>query len=488
MNWCARPGWPRRALSAAAATLALAGCAAGPEFIRPPSPDVDRYTPQPLPAATAGSDVPGSAPQRFQPGTDVPAQWWKLFGSRSLDALVMAALETNPSLQAAQAALRVAQETVRIQQGAFWPSAQAVITPSRQKVADVIASPLASNETVFNLHTAQLTIGFVPDVFGANRRQVESLEAQAEAQRFLRDAAYVALTANVVVAAIQEASLRGQIAATRESIRIAAEQLELARRQLKLGAIAAAGVVAQESALAQIRTALPPLQKQLALQRAALTALAGRLPQDEIGERFELADLQLPIEVPLSLPSRLVEHRPDVRAAEAQLHAASAQIGVAAANLLPQFNLTASTGNIATSFSQLFSAGNMFWNVAAGAMQPIFQGGALRAKKRAAEAAYEQVAAQYRSTVVSAFQDVANTLAALDADAEALGAAVDAERAATQSLALAQRQQQLGDISYLALLAAEQTYHQAIIGRVQSQASRLSDTVALFQALGGDAQ
>lgn len=463
--------------------LGLSACAVGPDFHRPAAPEADRYTAAPLPAADAAS-APDA--QRYLPGADVPAQWWRLFHSPELDALVRQALQANPTLQSAQAALRAAQENVRAQQGAYYPSVQASYNPARQKIAPALASPLASNATFYNLHTAQVTVGFVPDVFGANRRQVESLEAQADAQRFQLEAAYVTLSSNVVAAAIQEAALRAQRAATEETIRVAQEQLEISRRQLALGAIAEAAVIAQEAALAQAQATLPPLAKQLAIQRDLLTALVGRLPHEELTQRFELASLQLPAELPLSLPSKLVEQRPDVRIAEAQLHQASAQIGVAKANMLPQFNLTASTGNVSEKvLGQLFSSSNAFWSVAATVTQPIFQGGTLLHRKRAAEALYDQAAAQYRATVLAAFQNVADTLHALQADAEGLRTARVSEAAAGKSLEIARRQMALGDISYLALLSAEQAYQTAVITRVQAQAAQLADTAALFQALGG---
>jgi NodT family efflux transporter outer membrane factor (OMF) lipoprotein len=314
---------------------------------------------------------------------------------------------------------------------------------------------------------------------------VESLQGLAESQRFLLEATYVTLTSNVVAAAVQEASLREQIAATKEIIGISSKSLELLRRQLALGYVAGLDVAAQEAAFAQVQAALPPLQKQWEQSRNLLSTLAGRFPSDYQQENCELATLHLPQDLPVSLPSKLVEQRPDVRAAEEQLHAASAQIGVAIANRLPQFTIGAAYGGVATDFTKMFNAANPYWLVAGNVAQTLFAGGTLLHRQRAAEAAFEQAAAQYRSTVITAFQNVADTLYALQSDAESLKAAVFAERAAKVTLDLTLKQQQLGHVNYLALLSAQQAYQQALITRVQAQANRFADTAALFQALGG---
>lgn len=478
----------RHSLKAAlpAALLALSGCAVGPDFSRPAAPPVTGYTAETLATQTASAPVAGGEAQRFIAASDIPNQWWTLYHSSSLNSLIELALKNNPNLQQAEAALRVAQENVAAQVGSYYPSVNANFTPTRQKQAlGTVSSSAASGASLFNLHTAQLNISYVPDVFGGNRRQVESLQAQADSQRFQLEAAYITLTSNVVAAAVQEASLRAQIAATEAMVKIEQEQLDLFRRQLALGAVPEANVMAQVAALAQTKALLPPLQKQLAQQRDLLATLVGRFPSDAAPEKFELSDLQLPQELPLTLPSKLIEQRPDVRSAEEQLRAASAQIGVAKANMLPQFTFSANGGSMAYVVSQLFKSGNGFWTVAGGITQPLFEGGALLHKKRAAEAAYDQAAAQYRSAVLAAFQNVADTLQALGSDADALQAAAVAERASADSLAIAKRQVELGDISYVALLAAEQAYQQALTNLVQAQANRYADTAALFQALGG---
>lgn len=460
-----------------------AGCAAGPDFKKPDAPQAKGYQPNPLPAATA--EVPQSGAQRFLLDKDVDARWWTQFHSPAIDDLVEQALKQNPTVDAAKAALRQAQENERAQKGAFFPSINADLNMTRQRIAGTLASPAASGYSYYNLHTAQLNISYTPDLFGANRRQVESLAAQTESQKFELEAAYLTLASNVVLAAIQEASLRGQIAATRSIINDLSKTLDSYHRQLELGQVARLDVAAQEAALAQAQANLPPLEKQLAQQRDQIAALIGKYPDEAIAAKFELDALKLPQELPVSLPSKLVEQRPDVRAAEAQLHSASAEVGVAVAARLPNITLTGSGGSAATEFSKLFSHGTVFWNLAADVAQPIFQGGTLLHKQRAAEAAYDQAAAQYRGTVIAAFQNVADTLHAIQSDAEAEAAALKAEQAAARILAITQRLQVLGNVSYLALLSAEQTEQQAKLALVQAQATRLSDSVALFQALGG---
>ena len=473
------------AVAGLAALALVSGCTVGPDFRHPAAPAVDRYTRQPWVAKTASADVAGGEEQRFLHDRDISRQWWTLFQSPQLNALIEKALKANPTLVAAQAALRQAMELVYAQQGFFYPTIQANFSPSRQRASAALSPPLSTSQLTFSLYTAQVTVGFTPDVFGGNRRQVESLRGLAESQRFLLEATYVTLTSNVVAAAVQEAAARAQIAATKDIIDISTKSLALLRRQFELGYTARLDVAAQEAALAQVQQALPPLQKQLEQTRDLLTALAGRLPSDDPEETFELATLHLPQDLPVSLPSKLVEHRPDVRAAEDQLHAASAQIGVAIANRLPQFTISGAAGGLATDFTQMFADANPFWIVAGNVAQTLFAGGTLLHRQRAAEAAFEQAAAQYRSTVITAFQNVADTLYALQHDAESLKTAVAAERAAKVTLDLTVKQQQLGYINYLVLLSAQQAYQQALITRVQSQANRLADTAALFQALGG---
>uniref|UniRef100_UPI0022571894 efflux transporter outer membrane subunit n=1 Tax=Dyella silvatica TaxID=2992128 RepID=UPI0022571894 len=449
-----------------------------------------------LPTVTAAATGQGGGAQHLVEGMDIPGQWWTLFHSEPLNALIEDALKHNPDTEAAQAALRAAWEGVYVQRAAYMPSVSLGYNPSRQRVAKPLASPINSGKNLYSVATAQVNVSYTADLWGGNRRQVESLVAQADSQRFQLEAAYLTLTANLVNAAIGEAALRAQIDATQRIIASQETILRSLQRQQVLGQAADADVAAQVALLEQNRAALPGLEQQLAQQRDALAALCGRLPDERIDAQFELKDLQLPLELPLSLPAALVEQRPDVRTADAQLHAASAQIGVAIANRLPNLQITAALGSSGVTSSmgepgnlqqtsKLFQGGSAFWTLGANLVQPLLDGGALKHKQRAAEATFEMSAAQYRSTVVSAVQDVADTLHAIQGDAATLAATAKAERAAARSLEIVQRQLALGDVSEIVSLNAQVTYQQALIALVQAQASRYSDTAALFQALGG---
>ncbi len=472
-------------LIAAPAFMVFAGCTVGPDFKRPAAPEVTTYTPTPISNTVSVENVPGGNEQHFVTGHDISGEWWTLFHSQPLSDLIERSLKANPDIQAAQAALLVARENTLAQRGAYYPSASAGISATRSKTSNQIAP--VPNATIFtySLFTPQVSVSFVPDVFGLNRRTVESLKAQEEQARFVLAATNITLSSNVVAAAIEEASLRAQISETHQLIEINTQMLKSLRSQFAAGYIGRLDVVAQESQLAQVVATLPPLLKQLAQQRDLLAALSGGLPDKDLPETFELSSLQLPQELPLTLPSKLVDQRPDVRQAEENLHAASAQIGVAIANRLPSFSLTADSGSMALVFSHLFTAGTGFWDVGTSATQSIFQGGALVHRERAAKAAYTEAAEQYRSTVITAFQNVADTLHALKQDADALKAAASAADAAKVTLDLTTRQLQVGYVNYLALLNAEQAYQQALINLSQAQANRYADTAALFQALGG---
>jgi NodT family efflux transporter outer membrane factor (OMF) lipoprotein len=458
----------------------------GPNFHRPAPPQVDRYTIEAQPAETASAQGPGGAAQRFLTEQEVPRNWWLLFGSEELNALVTESLRANPEVLSAQAALRQALENTAAQRGSYFPTVQAGFNASRNRNATGVLAPnLASGTAVYNLFTPQVTVSYVPDIFGANRRQVESLGAQAEASRFQLDATYLTLTANVVTAAIQEAGFDAQISATERVIALERESLAVLKRELEIGAIAEVDVYAQEAALAQLEATLPPLRRQLQTTRDQLAVLTGHLPAEFKPPSFELDQLVLPVDLPLGVPSQLVERRPDVRAAEAQLHAATAQVGVAIANMLPQFTITGSIGSSATAMGDLFKPGTGFWSAGANATQTLFAGGALLHHKRAADAALDQAAAIYKSAVLTAFENVADAMHALDTDADALNAASRAESAAKMSLAVARHQLELGSVSYLALVISEQTYQQTVISLIQARSARLTDTAALFQALGG---
>jgi NodT family efflux transporter outer membrane factor (OMF) lipoprotein len=494
---------------AAMAAAALAGgCAVGPNFHPPHPPDGAGYTTTPLPDATAAANVAGGDAQQFLSGQDLPYAWWQAFGSAALNSLVEEALRANPSVKAAQAALRQAQEMVYAQQGYLYPTVTADYNFERQKLAgnlsgssapgaqgngtDISAtqnpppSPPPHNAPLYyNFHTATLTVGFIPDVFGGNRRKVESLDAQAQMQRFELEATYISLASNVVGAAIQEASTRAQIEAIKEIIADNATALAVLRDKFNQGYAMGIDVAAQELQLAQAKALLPPLEKQFEQTRDLIRALAGNLPNQDVAETFELASLTLPTELPLSLPGRIIEQRPDIRAAEQQLRSANAQVGVAIAAMLPQFTITGAVGGTATQFPWLFRSGGPFWSLIGDVTQPVFAGGTLLHTKRAADQALLQAAAQYQNTVLTAYQNIADTLHAMLADADSLRAAAESERAAKATLELTHERMQYGYTDYLTDLAAEMAYQQAVLGLVQARASRFGDTAALYQALGG---
>jgi NodT family efflux transporter outer membrane factor (OMF) lipoprotein len=471
--------------AALAAAALLAGCAVGPDFAPQAAPAVPGYTPERLAPATAAAPTLGGGAQRFVKDLDLPGQWWALFRSKPLNILVDKALVANQDLKAAQAALRVARENVRAQQGMLLPSVD--LGGSAFRGVAPLGGPLDNSfqSPTFNLFTTQLSVSYVADVFGGTRRSIEALAAQEDQQRFQLEATYLTLTANLAGAAVQEANLRGQIAATERIIRFERDTLGLLQKMNKLGQIAEADVVAQAAALAQVEQTLPPLQKQLAQQRDLIAALIGGFPSDRLPVEFRLAELRLPRDLPVSIPAKLIEQRPDVRMAEANLHAASAEIGVAIANRLPGITLTGTAGSTSDAINTMFGSGTQFWSVTAAATQPIFHGGTLFHREQAAKAAFDQALAQYRGTVITAFQNVADALRAIQSDAITLQKAVVSERAAYRSLEIVNGKLKLGEVNYLALLNAQQTYQQAVIALVQAQAARYADTVALFQALGG---
>jgi len=476
----------RRAhLALVSSALALSACAVGPNYHTPAPPTVSAYTPAPLTTATASAPVPGGASQSFLAGMDVASDWQTLFGSPALTALVAQAVKANPDLAAAKAALRAAQETYLAQRGALFPSVGVDYNFAREKATDTLAPPLSDNNNLFTLHTLTLTVAYTPDVFGGIRRQVETAAAQAEDQKWQAEAAYLTLTSSVVSGAIQSAALSDEIAATERVIDLGREALGVVKHQKAEGQAAGLDVAAQESELAQAEATLPPLRKQLALQRDQLAQLTGRFPSDVHDAPIDMASLSLPTDLPESLPSKLVAQRPDILAASANLHAASAQVGVAIAARLPAFTVTGQAGGASTLFSTLLSGQNSFYSIAGDVAQPIFQGGALYHRQKAAEATLDQAKAQYRSTVISAFQNVADALQALDADGAALAAAAKAEAAAKTTLDITLRQEETGQVAGLAVMLAEQAYQQALVTRIQSQAARYTDTVALYQALGG---
>ena len=485
--------------------LVLSGCAVGPDFKRPAAPTAAGYTPSTAAQETVSAPTVHGEVQKFVPAQDIPFEWWTLFQSPQLDALIKRAMQANPNIEAAQAALRQAQEYTNAQQGYFYPTVGASYSPSRNKLAGNMggnspgqqgngtviqtysnpAGPKYNGPAYYNFHVAQLTVGYVPDVFGMNRRLVESAQAQLEMQKMQLEATYITLASNVVAAAIQEASLRAQIAAQLQIVSLNQQALEIVRNQLKLGYVSEMEVTQQQMTAAQAQQALVPLQQQLEQTRNLLRALAGNTPDQDVEETFTLEGLHLPQALPLSLPSKLVEQRPDVRSAEAQLHYASAQYGVAVANTLPQFAITGAIGGMASTPSWMFKNGGGFFNLTGDIAQTIFDGGTLRAKSRAAQQGLAQAGAQYRSVVMAALQNVADALYVIQSDAQALKAAAEAAQAASKLSELTRKQYEAGYVDFQTALLAQQNEQLASINLIQAQTNRLGDTAALFQALGG---
>ncbi|HEY5337056.1 MAG TPA: efflux transporter outer membrane subunit [Rhizomicrobium sp.] len=475
-----------RPFFATLACLLIAGCAVGPDFKKPDAPNVSGYTDPPLGTTAATPNVAGGEAQTFAAGGDIPADWWTLFHSKPLNELIAQSLANNHDLKAAQAALTVARENAQAQRGAFFPNVSAGFSATREQDPPGSLAPVPSNNSfLYNLYTPQVSVSYTPDVFGLTRRTVESAEAQEQAARFQMIAAHITLSANVATAAIGEASLEAQVDATRQLIAINTDMVRILQYQLTKGYASRLDLAAQQSQLAQTTASLPALLKQLAQQQDLLAVLTGSFPGQAPPAKFDLSTLQLPQTLPVSLPSQLVAQRPDVLQAEANMHAASAQIGVAVANRLPNIQLTANAGSTALQFGQIFGPGTGFWNLGAALMAPIFNGGTLQHQERGARAAYVEASEQYRSTVLTAFQNVADTLVALEQDAQGLKAAAAASDAAKVTLDLSQRQYKDGYASYLSLLSAEQTFQQARINLALAQANRYADTAALFQALGG---
>ncbi len=498
--------------STAAAVLCalLAGCAVGPDYVRPTLPDSKSYSPVPIPAQVQTDSNVTIVSQKFSLETDIRGDWWTLFQSTALNDLIEKSFLANPNIEAAKRALKVAQEGVYAQQGFFFPTVSANYTPTRTKIAGNLSSSAPgiqgdgtliqgyqgtpANEggtapfngsTLYNFHTAQLTVGFVPDVFGANMRMVESAQAQTNVQQLQLQASYVTLATNIVAAAVQDGLLRKQIAITQEMIDANTISVDLATRQHKAGFASLLDLSMQQSALSQVKQLLPPLQKQFEQNKDLLRVLAGMTQEQEV-PAFNLDTFKLPEDLPLTLPAKLVEQRPDVRVAEEQLRAANAQIGVARAARLPQFLINGSIGGAAANFDQMFWSGSgAFFQLMLGITQPIFDGGTLKHREYAASEGQKQAAAQYRATVLTAFQNVADTLHAINTDAQALNIANELTRASRATYDLTARQHASGYLDRLALINAHQTYRQALLSQSQAQASRLGDTAALFQALGG---
>lgn len=465
------------------AVLGVGACAVGPDFSPPDPPAVSGYTPSPL-QETVTTSGPAGAPQRFISGADVSGAWWRVFRSRQIEALVREAIDNHPDLAAAQAALRQAREVAASDVSGLFPSITGDGSVTREQVTAAQGGQ-SGPASLYTLYNTSVPVSFDVDIFGGKRRGVEAALANADYERFQLEATYLTLTANVVSTAITDASYAAQIRVTQEQIDGQRQLVSLLEQQFALGAVSNADVLTQKAQLAQTIATLPPLQKSRAQNRNQLMAYLGRLPSEDRGEAVRLENLHLPGDLPVSVPSLLVRQRPDIRAAESQVHQASANVGVAEANMLPNVTLTASGGSSALALSQLFRAETMAWSAAASLATPIFDAGALFHTKESKVAALEQSRAQYRSTVITAFKNVADSLRAIEADAALLKAQVQTENTATESLKISQAQFKGGSTTFITVINAEQTLLTARVNRVKAQAARYSDSVALYQSLGG---
>lgn len=467
---------------------ALTGCMVGPDFHTPVPPLDMPYIKHAKSYKTVSIKSSGKAgkAQEFIFGQDLPPKWWYLFHSKELNYLIFVGLANSPNLAAAKATLEQAQENLNAQIGStMFPLITAQTLAERERFQGSSLGVSNTRGFVFNLYGVAVNASYTLDIFGGLRRQIEALGAQVDYQQFELEAAYLTLTSNIATTSFTIASLKAQIKATQALIHSQTQQLEIVKKQFVLGGASKADVLTQQNQLAATVATLPPLQQNLAINYHALSVLIGIFPTEEQLPTLDLDKLSLPTHLPVSLPSELVRQRPDIRASEALLHAASAQIGVATANLFPQLNITGSYGYQATLLNKLFRSDSELWNITGTLTQTIFNGGALLAQRRAAIDAYKQAAATYRQTILQAFQNVADTLRALQHDAQELKAQRAAENAAHKSLILTTKQFRLGGVSYLNLLIAQRAYQQAVISRIQAQAARYSDTAGLFQALGG---
>jgi NodT family efflux transporter outer membrane factor (OMF) lipoprotein len=482
------PAVGRKILPLVIASVALGGCAVDPDFVEPAAP-VDAGYARTLPASTLAAPTPGGGAQRINSGRDVPGEWWTLFHSPQISALVTESVKNHPNIASAEAALRQARETVEADAASFFPSALGTDSVTRQQLSPAqygsSSSSSSSFSTLYTLFNANVAVSYTPDVFGKTARTVEGDAAAAEYQRFELEATYLTLTANVVSAAITDASYAQQIKVTENLVSDYRAQLDILEKRFQLGAVSLADVVSERSLLAQAEATLPPLQKVRAQTRNQLMAYLGRFPNADKGEALDLEKLHLPKELPLSLPSALVRQRPDILAAESQLHQASANVGVATANMLPQLTLSATGGSQALTLAQLFTPHTMAYSLAASVASQAFDGGGLYHKREAKVAAFEQALAQYQGTVLTAFQNVADALQATKHDAATLRAQTAAEKAASESFRIAQVQYRAGSTTYPTVINSEQSLLNARLNRVKAQAARFSDTVALLQALGG---
>lgn len=471
----------RKQISCILTLIFFAGCTVGPDFLKPEPPKVDRYTSGPELKSTITAD--GKA-QRFEKGAEVTSEWWSFFNSPKLNEIVKTAIQKNPNLEAAQASLRQSQDFLRAGYGVFYPHLDADFQATRQKFSEARFGRGPSSKT-FNLYTLTGTISYALDIFGGQRRSVESLKANVDTEGYTVLGTYLTLTANVVNTLIARAAYREEIKATEEIINIEKEETLLTEVQAQAGTVPYLNVLGLQSQVAATEATLPGLHQKAEQADHLLSTLTGRLPVEWTAPEILLSEINLPENLPLSLPSLLVRQRPDVLAAEARLHSASAQIGVATAAMLPSFTINGSYGLVATALNDLFKSSSEIWSIGGDISAPLFHGGELLNKKRAAVENYNFYLASYRQTVLAAFAQVADVLAALEYDAEALDAQARALKSSEESVRIIRTNYQAGIVNYLQVITAYDQYIRAKIAFLQTRAQRLQDTVALYVALGG---
>ena len=468
----------------ALALMIPAGCSFEPALKVPAAPLVKSYTvkaPQKTIRSISGLGSAGTA-QAFVYGAKVEAMWWKLYNSRAVDELVRRAIKNSPTLTASAAILREAHENLRSVEGVFFPQVGLSTTAQRERQS---GAGFGGPTRIFSLYTGDVQVSYDPDIFGLNRLVTHSFKAQEDQQRYALQEAYLTLEGNTVTTAIEVASLEAQIKTTRALISGEMNILKIVKQQYQLGAVTYLDVVNQESQVAATQATLPPLEQSLSAARHALAVLLGRIPSQARIPSLNLDQLKLPVTLPVTLPSSLVHQRPDILSAEAQLRAGNAQVGEAIAKMYPLIQITGDLGFENGRLANFFDASSLIWSVAGGLTQTIFDGGTLRANKRAAEAALKAVVADYQSTILNDFAQVANALRAVQHDAQRLQYEQRAYLAALHAYKLARWEYKAGAVDYTALLTAQVQYQQSRLAVVTAKSQRYQDTAALFVAMGG---
>jgi len=461
----------------------VSACTIGPDYKRPEAPEISTYTANPLPSETVASPAALGSSQHFVSG-NIDASWWNAFASPKLDRLIERALQSSPTIDAAKAKLEQANQTYQAQGGTTqYPQVSGNTGGYRQRV-NTAAFAQPGGSKIFSLFNAGVNVGYNLDLFGGNRRMLESFAAEADYQRYQLETARLLLATNVITTAITQAQLAAQLQASEQILSAQEEQLDITRKRLSLGVGSQNEVLALQTVVEQSRANIPQLHSSLEQTHHLLAVLVGLAPGSSDIPSFVLADFTLPAHLPVVIPSELVRQRPDIQASEALLQAANAQYGAAIAKRYPQINLSADIGSQALTASSLFGAGTLVWGVAGQLAQPLFHKGIL-AESRAAKAGFDAAEANYRQTVLHAFQNVADVLRALEHDASTLAAQAAANNAAQESLGLAKQGYNFGTANYLEVLSAEQQVQLNALNLVTAQSRRLIDTAALYQAMGG---